>query len=208
MGLILQEINSAFDFKEYNILSSEDDSLTSEISSDDGNESGTDEDPVIILPTLKRRKSTIFDKINKNNPVSTCTKHMEQHVHSTSGISQSHISELSVQPTFNTVNMDNTSPFQLTVQPDHTDEHDKLHCSNNLAQPEPVFVILLDMEPASMTPESHVQNSPPVQIQDDQLHLENTTAIENTNSPVSKSYTKFTSSTFESTPTQPSPGQH
>ena len=108
---------------------------------------------------------------------------MEQHVHLTSGFNQSHISELSVQPTFNTVNMDNTSPFQLTVQPDHTDEHDKLHSSNNLAHPEPVFIIPLDMEPASMTPESHVQNSPPVQIQDDQLHLENTTAIDNTNSP-------------------------
>ena len=39
------------------------------------------------------------------------------------------------------------------------------------------------MEPASMTPESHVKNSPPVQIQDDQLHLENITAIDNTNSP-------------------------
>ena len=69
------------------------------------------------------------------------------------------------------------------MQPDHTDEHDKLHSSNNLAHPEPVFVIPLDMEPASMTPESHVQNSPPVQIQDNQLHLENTTAIDNTNSP-------------------------
>ena len=41
-GFNTQEINSAFDFNEYDILSSEDDSLTSEISSDDGNESRTD----------------------------------------------------------------------------------------------------------------------------------------------------------------------
>ena len=76
-GFNTQEINSAFDFNDYDILLSEDDSLTSEISSDDGNESGTDKDPVIIPPTPKRRKSTTFDKINKNNPVSTCTKCME-----------------------------------------------------------------------------------------------------------------------------------
>ena len=80
-GFNTQEINSAFDFNEYDILSSEDDSLTSEISLDDGNESGTDEDPVIIPPTPKRRKFSTFDKINKTNTVSTCTKCMEQHVH-------------------------------------------------------------------------------------------------------------------------------
>ena len=61
-GLNTQEINSAFDFNEYVILSSQDDSLTSEISSDDGNESGTDEDPVIILPTQKRRKNSTLIK--------------------------------------------------------------------------------------------------------------------------------------------------
>ena len=62
-GFNTQEINSAFDFNDYDILSSEDDSLTSAISSDDGNESGTDEDPIIIPPSPKRRKSTTFDKI-------------------------------------------------------------------------------------------------------------------------------------------------
>ena len=116
------------------ILSSENDSLTSEISSDDGNESGTDEDPVIILPAPKRRISTTFAKIN-NNFASTCTKHMEQHVHPTSGINQSHISELSVQPTFNTVNADNTSPFQPTfntVNADNTYTFFNLQCSRTI----------------------------------------------------------------------------
>ena len=183
-GFNTQEINSAFDFNEYDLLSSEDDSLTSEIGSDDGNESGTDEDAVIVLPTLKRRKSNTFDKTNKKNPVSTCTKCVEQHAHLTSGINQSHISELSVRPIFNAVNADSTSPLQHTVQPDDTHEHDKLNSLNNFAQPEPVFIIPLDIEPASLTPEPHIQNSPPVQIQDDQLDSENTTGIENPNSPV------------------------
>ena len=61
-GFDAQEINSAFDSNEYDILSSEDDSLTSEITSDE-NQSGTeDEDPVIILPSPKGRKNTTFDR--------------------------------------------------------------------------------------------------------------------------------------------------
>ena len=61
-GFNTQEMNSAFDFNEYDILSYE--SLCSEITSSDENQSNTeDEDPVIIVPSPKRRKSNNFDKI-------------------------------------------------------------------------------------------------------------------------------------------------
>ena len=183
-GFNTEQINSAFDFDDYNLLSSEDDSLTSEISSDNENESGTDEDAVIIPPSPKRRKRSTCGERNKKNVVSTCTKRVEQHVHRTSGINKSHISQLSVRPTFNTVNADSTSPLQHTVRPDDTHEHDKLNSLNIFAQPEPVFIIPLDVEPASVTPEPHIRNSPPVQIQHHQLHSENTTGIENPKSPV------------------------
>ena len=107
----------------------------------------------------------------------TSTKHVKQHVQPTSGINQSHISELSGQPTFNTVNVDNTSPSELTVEPDSTYEHDKLLSFNQLSQPEPVFLILLDMEPSPLTPVA-------VHIHDDQLYLEDTTTIETPIIPV------------------------
>ena len=70
------------------------------------------------------------------------------------------------------MNADNTSPFQLIVQPDSTYEHDQLYSFNHTSQPQPVFLIPLDMEPAPVTPES-------VQIQDHQMDSEDTTTIEN-----------------------------
>ena len=95
-GFDTQEINSAFDFNEYDILSSEDDSLTSEITSSDENQSGTeDEDPVIIPPSPKGRKNNNFHSTNNDSTVTTSTKCVKQHVQLTSVINQSHISELS-----------------------------------------------------------------------------------------------------------------
>ena len=81
---------------------------------------------LLFCLVLKEEKKKNFDRKNNDNTASTSTKHVEQHVQLTSGTNQSHISELSVQPTFNTVNTDNTSPSELTVQPDSTYEHDKL----------------------------------------------------------------------------------
>ena len=53
-GFNTQEINSAFD---YDIVSSEDESVSSGITSSDETESGSDnEDVSVILPTPKRRK--------------------------------------------------------------------------------------------------------------------------------------------------------
>ena len=166
----------------------EDESLSSEITSSNENQSGTeDEDALIIPPSPKRRKNNNFDRKNNDNTPSTSTKHVNQHVKQTSGINQSHISELSVQPTFNTLNADNTSPLQCTVQPDSTHEHDKLHSFSDSSQPEPVFFIPLDKEPAPLTPESQIQSPPAVQIQDHQLDSEDTTTIENPIVPLQNS---------------------
>ena len=74
-GFHTQEINSAFKFNKYDILSSKDESLSSDITSSEETESSTeDEELIIILPTPKRRKINDFVRNNNENSVSTCTK--------------------------------------------------------------------------------------------------------------------------------------
>ena len=77
-GFNTQEINSAFD---YDIVSSEDESLSSGITSSDETESGSEnEDVSVILPTPKKRKINEFVQSNNTKCLTTCTKIVKQHV--------------------------------------------------------------------------------------------------------------------------------
>ena len=143
-GFNTQEINSAFD---YDIVSSEDESVSLRITSSDESVSGSDnEDVSVIPPTPKKRKMNEFVQINNSKLVATCTKCVNQHVQLASGTNQSNICDLSQQPSLNTVSMDKTSHYQNTGQPDPSLEHDKVPSSNT--QHEPVFIIPLDTEVA------------------------------------------------------------
>ena len=147
-GFNTQEINSAFN---YDIVSSEDESVISSITSSEEYESGSEnEDISVIPPTPKKRKINEFVKINNSKMFTTCTKHVHQHVQGASGSNQSNssICDLSAQPSLNTVSTDNTSPYQVTSQLDPSVEHDEVPVSNT--QTEPVFFIPLDTE---VTPE-------------------------------------------------------
>ena len=152
-GFITQDINSAFD---YDIVSSsEDESVISHITSSDESESGSENESVsIIPPTPKKRKINEFVKINNSNIVTTCTKHVHQHVQGASGPSGTNqsngsISDLSEQHTLNTVSTtNNTSHYQVTRQLDPSIQHDQVPVLDT--QPEPVFIIPLDTE---LTPE-------------------------------------------------------
>ena len=104
-GFNTQEINSAFD---YDTVSFEDQSLSSGIRSSDKTESSSDNKVVaVILPTPKKRKINKFVQINNSNSVTTCTKLVKQHVQQASGSNQSHIRDLSEQPSLNTVSTNN-----------------------------------------------------------------------------------------------------
>ena len=149
-GFNTLEINSAFD---YDIVSSEDESVISRISSSDESESGREnEDISVIPPTPKKRKINECVKINNSKMFTTCTKHLHQHVQGASGSNQSNSStcDLSVQPSLNTVSTDNTSHYQVTGHLDPTIEYDEVSVSN--IQTEPVLFIPLDTE---VTPELH-----------------------------------------------------
>ena len=129
-GFNTQEINSAFD---YDIVSSlEDESVISHISSSDESESGSENESVsVIPPTPKKRKINEFVKINNSNIVTTCTKHVHQHVQGASGPSGTNqsnggICDLSEQHSLNTVSTDNTSHYQITGQLDPSVEHDQV----------------------------------------------------------------------------------
>ena len=181
-GFNTQDINSAFD---YDIVSSsEDESVISRITSSDESESGSENESVsIIPPTPKKRKINEFVKINYSNIVTTCTKHVHQHVQGASGpsgINQSNggICDLSEQHSLNTVSTtDNTSHYQVTCQLDPSIQHDQVPVSNT--QTEPVFVIPLDTE---LTPELLDEQSY-FQLQDNQLSEENTTTLQTPNIP-------------------------
>ena len=169
-GFNTQEINSAFD---YDIVSSEDESVILCITSSDESESGSEnEDVSVIPPTPKKRKLNQFVPIN-NSKTFTCTKHVHQHVQGASGSNQSNtgICDLSEQPSLNTVSADNTSPYHVTGQLDPSVEHDEVPLSNT--QAEPVFFIPLDTEDA---PEHHLGSN--FQLQDNQLSDENTTTLQ------------------------------
>ena len=127
-GFNTQEINSAFD---YDIVLSKDESVSSRITSSDESESGSEnEDVSVIPPTPKKRKMNKFVPINNSKFVTTCTKHVNQHVQGASGTNQSNICDLSEQPSLNTVSTDNTSPYQVTGQLDPSVEHDEVPSSN------------------------------------------------------------------------------
>ena len=182
-GFNTQDINSAFD---YDIVSSpEDESVISRITSSDESESGSENESVsIIPPTPKKRKINEFVKIYNSNIVTTCTKHVHQHVQGASGPSGTNqsngdICDLSEQHTLNTVSTtDNTSHYQVTYQLDPSIQHDQVPVSDT--QPEPVLVIPLDTE---LTPELLNQQSN-FQLQDNQLSEENTTTLQTPNIPV------------------------
>ena len=166
-GFNTQEINSAFD---YDIVSSKDESVSSRITSSDETESGSEnEDVSVIPPTPKKRKMTEFVQTKNSKCVTTCIKHVNQHVQGASGSNQSNICDLPEQPSLNTVSTDNTSPYQVTGP---SVEHDKVPSSNT--QPEPVFIIPLDTE---VTTELQDKDSD-FQLQDNQLDHENTTKLE------------------------------
>ena len=97
---------------------------------------------------------------------------MKQHVQWASGTNQSHICDLSEKPSLNTVSADNTSPYQVTGQPDTTFEHDKVPSSHT--EPEPVFSIPLHTKVPPQPQGEHYD----AQIQSNLLHLENTMTIE------------------------------
>ena len=108
-GFNTQEINSAF---EYDIVSSEDESVISHISSSDESENCSEnEDILVIPPTPKKRKMNECVRIDNSKMFTTCTKRLHQHVQGASGSNQSNTStcDLSAQPSSNTVSTDNTS---------------------------------------------------------------------------------------------------
>ena len=117
-GFNTQEINSAFD---YDIVSSEDESVILCITSSDKSESGSENEDV----SVKKRKMNQFVPINNSKIFTTCTKCVHQHVQGASGSNQSNTSicDLSQQPSFNTVSADNTSPYHVTGQLDHYRRH-------------------------------------------------------------------------------------
>ena len=114
----------------------------------------------------------------------TCTKCVHQHVQGASGSNQSNsgICDLSVQPSLNTVSMDNTSPYQVTSQLDPSIEHDEVPVSNT--QTEPVFFIPLDME---VTPERHDEEESTFQLQQNQLSEQKTTTLQTPTIPIEHS---------------------
>ena len=113
-----------------------------------------------------------FVPINNSKIVTTCTKHVNQHVQGASGSNQSNICDLSEQPSLNTVSADNTSPYQVTGQLHPSVEHDEVPLSNT--QAEPVFIVPSDTEVA---PEQHDRESN-FQLQDNQLYNTNTTTLQ------------------------------
>ena len=127
-----------------------------------------------------------FVKINNSNIVTTCTRHVHQHVQGAfgpSGTNQSNggICDLSKQHSLNTVSTDNTSCYQVTGQLDPSVEHDQVPVLNT--QAEPVFLIPLDTE---LTPELLDKQSN-FQLQDNQLSEENTTTLQTPIIPVEDS---------------------
>ena len=181
-GFNTQEINSAFD---YDIVSSsEDESLISCISSSDESESGSENESVsVIPPTPKKRKINEFVKINNSNIVTTCTKHVHQHVQGASGPSGTNqsnggICDLSEQHSLNTVSTKNPSHYQVTCQLNPSIQHDQVPVSNT--QAEPVFIIPLDTQ---LTPELLDEQSN-FQLQENQLSEQNTTTLQTRNIPV------------------------
>ena len=181
-GFNTQEINSAFD---YDIVSSEDESVISSISSSDESESGSEnEDISVIPPTPKKRKINEFVEISNSKMFTTCTKHVHQHVQGASGSNQSNsgICDLSAQHSLNTVSTDNTSPHQVTSQLDPTIEHDEVSVLNT--QTVPVFFIPLDTE---VTPEKHHEEESTFQLQQNQLSEQKTTTIQTPTIPVDQS---------------------
>ena len=148
-GFNTQEINSAFD---YDIVSSEDESVSSRITSSDESESGSDNDDVLVIPpTPKKRKMNQFVPINNSKSVPTCTKRVNQHVQGASGTNQSNICDLSQQPSLNTVSADNTSHYQITGQPDPSLEHD-----------------------TEVAPEQNEDSNTSIELQENQFYIENT----------------------------------
>ena len=155
------------------------------ITSSDESESGSENESVsIIPPTPKKRKINEFVKINNSNIVTTCTKHVHQHVQGASGPSGTNqsndgICDLSEQHTLNTVSTtNNTSHYQVTHQLNPSIQHDQVPVSDT--QPEPVFIIPLDTE---LTPELLDEQSN-FQLQDNQLSEENTSTLQTPNIPV------------------------
>ena len=179
-GFNTQEINSAFD---YDIVSSEDESVISHITSSDESESGSEnEDVSVIPPTPKKRKMNQFVPINNSKIFTTCTKCVHQYVQLASSSNQSNtgICDLSEQPSLNTVSSDNTSPYHVTGQLDPSVEHDEVPLLKT--QAEPVFFIPLDTED---TPEYHLESN--FQLQDNQLSNKNTTTLQTPTIPIEHS---------------------
>ena len=174
--------NLTFD---YDIVSSsEDESLILRITSSNEPESGSENESVsVIPPTPKKRKINEFVTINNSNIVTTCTKHVHQHVQGASGPSgtiQSNggICDLSEQHSLNTVTTEKPSHYQVTCQLDTSIQHDQVPVSNTKA--EPVFVIPLDTQ---LTPELLDEQSN-FQLQENQLSEQNTTTLQTRNIPV------------------------
>ena len=181
-GFNTQEINSAFD---YDIVSSEDESVISHISSSDESESGSEnEDISVIPPTLKKRKINECVKINNSKIFTTCTKCLHQHVQGASGSNQSNTStcDLSAQPSLNTFSTDNTSHYQVTGHLHPTIEHDEVSVLNT--QTEPVLFIPLDTE---VTPELHHEEESTFQLQQNQLSEQKTTTLQTPTIPIDHS---------------------
>ena len=183
-GFNTQEINSAFD---YDIVSSEDESVILRISSSDESESGSEnEDISVIPPTPKKRKINECVKINNSKMFTTCTKCLHQHVQGASGSNQSNTStcDLSVQPSFNTVSMDNTSHYQVTGHLNPTIEHDEVSVLNTQSEPVLFRPIPLDTE---VTPELHDEEESTFQLQQNQLSEQKTTTLQTLTIPVDHS---------------------